>query len=295
MTKKKGMRHGHGGDSPLVPVSSTFISDLPFTKRWTAGLQQVFDEGGWCVQSAGAQQGKSVANRAFLRAHEPSKRPDGTYDVPVAATVACPQQALLLHDLAASLGVGALLRRGNIIEVIAAGLIRGRTRLIMINNGHEMDWRQWEKLLALHEVYLRRGGIAPGIVFSSIGEQVGLPSLPSMDEALDQLRKRLFYRPISGHSKSEVAAALRLFLERRVPDMLTATTVITYAPLLWQELTSEFFDTQKTKRVAAVDIDETVLRMEALFAGGECSGEQLVRQAIALYRIDRSRADEAAA
>jgi hypothetical protein len=116
-----------------------------------------------------------------------------------------------------------------------------------------------------------------------------------MDEALDQLRKRLFYRPIAGHGKSEVAAALKLFLERRVPEMLMATTVLTYAPLLWQELTSEFFDTQKTKRVAAVDIDETVLRMEALFAGGEHSGEQLVRHAVALYRIDRSRADEAAA
>src|SRR6185503_13430224 len=190
----------------------------------------------------------------------------------------------------ASLGVSALVRRGNIIEVIAAGLIRGGTRLLIVNNGHEMDWRQWEKLLALHEVYLRRGGIAPGIIFSSIGEQVGIPSLPSLDEALDQLRKRLFYRPIPGHSKLEVEKALRLFLEGRVPAMLTKTDVMTYAPLLWQELTSEFFDVKKTKRVAAVDIDESVLRMEALFAGGERSGEQLVRQAVALYRSDRSRA-----
>src|ERR1700687_3171712 len=128
MPRKK---HTHPINTALVPCTSAFIPDLAFTTRWTAGLQKAYDEGGWLVMSAGAQQGKTWPNRAFLQAHPAVKRTDGTFEVPVAATVACPQQALLLRDLAASLGVSALLRRGNAIEVIASVLIRAQTKLLL--------------------------------------------------------------------------------------------------------------------------------------------------------------------
>lgn len=275
--------------------SNFFIPNLPFTKKWMAALDKAYDEGGWHCLSAGAQQGKSTANRAFLLAHPPVKFEQGGLHVPVAITTACPRRKLLLTDLADSLGAKALVRpRVDLIEVIAVALERGRTRLIIINNAHDMDWRQWQWLFALHEVYFRRSGIAPGIVFSSIGSNVALADVPSNDEAIDQLRKRMFYTAIEGHTRKDLKTALELFLNARAPKVLAGTDILEVSALLYDELTTELFDPHRSKRVAALDIDEIVTRVGVLYAAGERSGEQLILKAIADYRLGRTPSTVAA-
>lgn len=255
-------------------------------------LQRIYDEGGSWVVCGGAQHGKSTANRAFAESHQRYKDPtSGNTIVEVATTTACPGENLFYADLAESFGVVRLMRRQNATEVLAAAILRSRTRMIIVNNGHEMDPKQWSRWLALQEVYFRRGGAAPALVLSSIGPNVGMATVSPTDEAMQQLRKRLFYSEVSGHDRDEVRRALRLFLERGDPATLR-TDVLEHYGALYEALTDPFFDPLKTRRVAAIDIDEVARRIEALAAAGERSGERLVEQAVADYR--RSRTFEAA-
>jgi hypothetical protein len=267
-----------------------YVANLPFTERWLSALKSAYDAGGWHVISGGPHHGKSVSNLLFARSHNPGKQPDGKTSIPVAITIACPQSNVLLHELADSLGLNPrMFRHVNAITAIVQAAKVAGLQLIIVNNAHELDWRQWEKLLALFEAFLK-AGLTPGIVLSSISESVGTLTLRSSDDALMQIKKRVFYVRIPGHSKSEVSRALELLLRWLEPKTLEDTDVLDFAALAWEELTSELFDPLRTRRVATVDLHEVAMRIVALYEGGERSGDQLMRLALADYRLGRSQA-----
>lgn len=232
----------------------------PFAARWEDVLQRAMNERGWWCVYAESQLGKTTCNVRF-RARHPAVKGDGSTSVPVALTCASRTEGLLLAGLADSLGGARLMRMPQRTLHVARALERAGTRLVIVQNAHFMDWRQWEQMLVLEEMY-KALHIEPAFVFSSIHPQVGLISARSADGSMDQLRRRLRFEQVRGHDRQEVRRLLQMFCKRD-DHRLIDRGALDESSLVHELLTTGLFLTPD-RTVATVDAEELVNRMSAL-------------------------------
>lgn len=242
--------------------ASTFL-DLPFSIRWRKELAHAMNVGGWHVHAAGSQNGKTTANLQFREAHAPVRVSGGT-TVPVALAWAAQGRRPLLRSLALSLGGETFARMSGRETRVPAAMAKCKTRLIIINNAHNMDWRQWQELLTLDDVCLGSYSFRPAIVFSGIYATRTLPDLPRRTELNEQIKKRVTcFKAVRGHDKNDVQAALEVLLEAFCPPLLRERAA-NHAAHVFDLLTRPEIDFSRSGYVATGDLLELTRRMAAL-------------------------------
>lgn len=248
-----------------------------FTKRWLAKLAQAEREGGWWFLDAESQNGKSTANNYYRNRQRIEKQASGTTIVPVAVSCAAEGERMLLAALADSLGGARLVRQPQRGLAIARAMVRVGTRLVIVNNGHAMDWRQWQAILTLEELY-KANGIDPAIVFSSVNRNVGLASVRTHDGTSDQLRRRLRFEHVEGNSKADVRAALELLVARDGPDAF-GEAFVDQSDLVFELLTEGILASDE-RRVITRDLLDLFRRVVAVHRKlADASDEELIREA----------------
>lgn len=253
------MKAAHDNHDNHDAASEAFVL-FGFTKRWMEKLEQAEREGGWWFLDALSQNGKTTTNKHYRDQKRTEKLASGTTIVPVGLTCAAEGERMLLAALADSLGGARLVRQPQRALAVARALARIGTQLIIVNNGHSMDWRQWQALLALEELY-KSAGIDPAIVFSSINRNVGLATVRTHDGTTDQLRRRLRFEHIEGNDKKELRSALELLASRDCPSLLD-TDFLDHRDLVFELLTEGLFSSSE-RRVITVDITELFRRIVA--------------------------------
>jgi hypothetical protein len=260
---------------------------IPFALRWRKDLEDAIRQRGWHVHAAGSHHGKSAENRHFYLDHIQQAANAGRNERPVALAWATDNR-LITRTIAESLG-GRLFASQRHIEIrVPDAIKRLNTKLIIVNNGHNMDWRQWNELLTLDDICWTLHGIHVGVVFSGVHQKLGIVNQPKQRELVEQITQRIkCFKDIPGHDRAEVKRALELIMTRDDPALLQRGFLDKYG-LVFELLTGPQFDPAKTKRVAAVHLFELVTRMAALNAQQpRANVEQLVRAAYAHYVQNR--------
>lgn len=269
---------------------------LPFSVRWNHENEAAMRDGGWHVHSAPSQYGKSTSNRAFYLQMKAQKTSDGKTSVPVAQAWATDGKRLILRSIAESLGGERFAALPNRELRVPAGIKQLGTRLIIVNNGHNMEWRQWQELLTLDDVCWAHHGVRPAIVLSGVHRELGLVNLPRIPELVEQIRKRIVcYKEVPGHDRREAKEAMRLLLERECPELL-GRGAQDHVRLLYELLTDSVFDRWHTRTVGSADLVEVARRMAALHrAHRDRSAEAVIRSAVERYRKSQTAPDETSA
>ncbi len=280
------------GEIVSVPAPRSAFLPLPFAVRWNHQNKVAMREGNWHVHSAPSQYGKSTANRAFYLDQRARKASDGLTIVPVAQCWAT-QSKLILRTLAESLGGERFAAQPNREQLVPRAIKSLETRLIIVNNGHNMDWRQWQELLDLDDICWAQHGVRPAVVFSGVHRELGLLKLPKSQELVAQIRKRICcYIEIPGHDRAEVRVALHLLLERDCPELLERD-ILTLSPLVHKILIEPVFDRWGTKTAATVDLVELCRRLAAVYrADPKSSIELILERAATAYRKAQTQPDE---
>lgn len=266
-----------------------------FTRRWLDKLAQAEREGGWWNLDALSQNGKTTANKHYRDQKRTEKLETGTTIVPVALTCAAEGERVLVAALADSIGGARLVRQPQRSLAVARALAKVGTRLIVVNNGHAMEWRQWQTLLALEELY-KSFGVDPAIVLSSINRNVGLASARTHDGTTDQLRRRIRFEHVPGNDKKDVRAGLELLARRDHPGLLK-TDLLEQADLVFELLTDGLFASSES-RVVTVDLIELFRRVVAAHRRSPGGGtEEPIRMAhahLVQSRTQKAKGERAA-
>lgn len=265
-------------------MSSPYLP-LPFSVAWRKELETAMRQGGWHVHAADSQHGKSTANRQFFLDMTPRS---GLRAAPVALAWATDNR-LITRSIAESIG-GRLFAQQRHIELRVPDLMkRLGTKLVIVNNGHNMDWRQWNELLTLDDICWTQHGIQVGVVLSGVHKELGLTNLPKDPSLIQQITARVTcYKHIPGHDRGDVRVALKVLLERDCPKLLERD-VLAQSGLVYELLTRPEIDPARTKRVSARDLAELVRRMAAVQQSNPRSScESIVQQAFRHYLLNRT-------
>jgi hypothetical protein len=260
---------------------------IPFALRWRKELDDAIRQRGWHVHAAGSHQGKSAENRHCYLEHIQAAADAGRNERPVAMAWATDNK-LIVRSIAESLG-GRLFAQQRHIELrVPDAIKRLNTKLIIVNNGHNMDWRQWNELLTLDDICWTLHGIHVGVVLSGVHQKLGIVNQPKQRELVEQITQRIkCFKQIPGHDRAEVKRALELIMTRDDPALLQRGA-LDQAGLAFELLTGHALDPARTKRVAAVHLFELVARMSALNTQRpRTSVEEIVRSAFAHYMQHR--------
>jgi hypothetical protein len=237
---------------------------LPFTERWEKQLGVALRERGWHVHAAGSQHGKTTANRDYFLSQRAERRATGQSTCPVGLAWATDNKRMILRSLAESIGGQRFAALPHPELKVPAMLKQLGTRLIIVNNAHNLEWRQWQELLTLDDVCWGEHGMRVAIVLSGIHNQLGLANLPKQVELVEQITNRITcYREIKGHDRAEVKTALQLLLERDAPELLHQGA-LAHSALVFDLLTRPEIDLAGRKTVAALHLVELSRRMAAV-------------------------------
>lgn len=272
--------------NPTAVTTGAYVP-IPFALRWRKELDDAMRQRGWHVHAAGSHHGKSAENRHFYLQHMQEAANAGRNERPVAMAWATDNK-LIARSIAESLG-GRLFAQQRHIELrVPDAIKRLNTKLIIVNNGHNMDWRQWNELLTLDDISWTLHGIHVGVVLSGVHQKLGIVNQPKQRELVEQITQRIkCFKQIPGHDRGEVKRALELIMARDDPALLQRGA-LDQAGLVFQLLTGPALDPGGTKRVAAVHLFEIVTRMSALSAQQpRTSIEHIVRGAFAHYTQNR--------
>lgn len=235
--------------------------DLPFSMRWNEENRRALEGGSWHVHSAPSQYGKTTANRAFLMAQNAQRTEEGESTMPVVQTWATDRKNIL-RGIAECIGGERMANMPNRELLVPRIMSRIRARLVIVNNGHNMDWKQWQELLTLDEICWGEYGFHPAVVLSNVQQQVGVANAPKSVELTEQIHKRITcYLEVHGHDRDEVETALRLLLQRDCPELVKEATRL--AGSVFKILTEPVFDRWSRRTVGAGDLVELVRRMAA--------------------------------
>jgi len=271
---------------PAATTTGTYLP-IPFAVRWRKELDDAIRQRGWHVHAAGSHHGKSAENRHCYLDHIQAAANAGRNERPVALAWATDNK-LITRSIAESLG-GRLFAAQRHIELrVPDAIKRLKTQLIIVNNGHNMDWRQWNELLTLDDICFTMHGIHVGVVLSGVHHELGIVNQPKQRELVEQITQRIkCYKRIPGHDRGEVKVALELIMTRDDPGLLRRGA-LNHAGLVYELLTSPALDPTRTKRVAAVHLFEIVSRMSAISGKQPRSSmEQVVRAAYEHYMQNR--------
>lgn len=246
------------------PIGLSQFDDLPFTKRWEKQLTRILNDGGWHFLGARAQQGKTVTNRRFVAAHPASRSSTKGTRMPVAQAWAAQGRKPILRSLAESLGGPGLAAMSGRETLMPRVVAQSGVDLIIVNNAHYLDYRQWQELLNFDDVCVGRHGMHPAIAFSGVFTSQTLPGLPDDLAEAEQIQKRvLSFRLIRGHDEKETREALEILLKRHAPSLFTARAHA-HAGRVFEMLTEPQIDIAHTGYVGAGDLVELVRYMAAV-------------------------------
>jgi hypothetical protein len=249
---------------PRPPTPINFFDDLPFSRRWRKELNRIMNNGGWHFLGARAQQGKTVGSRQFVAAHPAIRSSTAGTRQPVAQAWAAHGRKPILRSLAESLGGPGLAAMPGRETLLPRVVARSGTDLIIVNNAHYLDYRQWQELLNFDDVCLGRHGARPAIAFSGVFTAKNVPGLPNDAAEAQQIIKRvLSFKLIRGHDRSEVREALEILLKRHSP-ILHSERAFAHAGRVFDLLTTPQIDTAVTGYVGAGDLVELVRHMSAV-------------------------------
>lgn len=247
-----------------VAAATQPVLPLPFTERWERQLAVATKEGGWHVHAAGSQHGKTTANRDFYLGQRAERRANGESSCPVGLAWAADNKRMVLRSLAESIGGQRFATLPHPELKVPAMIKKLGTRLVVVNNAHNLEWRQWQELLTLDDVAWGEHGVRLAIVLSGVHKELGLVNLPRQVELVEQITNRITcYREIKGHDRSEVKAALRLLLERDAPQLIKRG-VLDHSGLVFDLLVRPEIDLAGRKTVATLHLVELSRRMAAL-------------------------------
>jgi hypothetical protein len=258
--------------------------ELPFSQRWNAENEHALKGGGWHVHTAPSQYGKTTANRGFVLAQRAHKSSDGQSSMPVVQTWATDRKNIL-RGIAECIGGERMANQPNRELLIPRIMARLRTREVIVNNGHNMDWKQWRELLDLDEICWGEHGFRPAVVLSGVQQHVGVANPPKGVELVEQIHKRITcYLEVPGHDRDETKVALQVLCARDCPEL--AKEVVKHAGTVFKILTEPVFDRWARGTVGAGDLVELVRRVGAARqARPQASIRELINLAAADYRI----------
>jgi hypothetical protein len=268
-------------------VTNTVLR-LPFTVRWQNQLDAALREGGWHVHSAGSQHGKTTGSMDYRNQHRVRNAATGSAATPAGLAWAADSKPMILRSLATDLGGQHFARLPHLELKLPPLMQKLGTRLVIVNNGHNLEWRQWQELLTLDDICAGEYGIRLTVVLSGVHKQLGLIKVPQQAELIEQITNRIrCYREIEGHGPAEVREALQLIVEDQAPQRLPQLLkkgLLTQSNLVFQFLTRPEIDLAGRKTVASVHLIELSRRILALHKSDPgASAEQLVRAAFANY------------
>ena len=270
-----------------IPLSE--FDELPFSKRWTKHLVRIMNDGGWHFLGARSQQGKTVTNRQFVAAHPAVRSSTSGTRMPVIQAWAAQGRKPILRSIAESLGgpgLGAMSGRETLIPRVVT---QAHVRLIIVNNAHYLDYRQWQELLNFDDVCVGRHGRRPAIAFSGVFTTTTLPGLPSDAAEAEQILKRVMsFKLVRGHDLAETRLALDPLLKRHAP-VLHKERAYTHAGLVFELLTQPQIDIANTGYVGTGDLVELVRYMAAVRkANAAASVKDVIGEAFARYAKHRN-------
>jgi hypothetical protein len=238
--------------------------DLPFSLRWRKELRRVMKNGGWHFLAAGSHPGKTCANAQFECDHPAVRSSTLGTTIPVAQCWAARERKPILRSLAESLGGPGFASLPGRETKVAAMLFKAQTRLIIVNNAQNLDWRQWQELINLDDVCEGRHHWRPAIAFSGVFDAKKLPGLSDSPAENEQIHKRVqSFKVIRGHDRDEVKGALELLFEKIAPALLRERAQ-NHAGHVFELLTREEVDRRRTGYVATIDLLSLVERMNEL-------------------------------
>ncbi|MDP9226390.1 MAG: hypothetical protein M3P18_21630 [Actinomycetota bacterium] len=276
--------------SEVRTADSGYVA-LPFTARWTKELDRAMRQGaGWYVLSAGSQHGKTTANRRFWLDH-PSERTNTSTSVPVAVAWTSSKQKLVLRSLAESLGGKRFAQMSGREMRVADAIHRFGTKLVIVNNSHMLEWKQFEELLSLDDVCSGNYGRRPAIVLSGVYDsELRIGNLPKRWELTEQILKRIArLKTIPGHDREEVRSAISLLLRRDCPTLL-AEGAAKHHGLVFELLTGPEVNLSGGGLVAGGDLVELVRCIVAFRGrapGPDTDIADLIRKAFAYFVRER--------
>lgn len=220
--------------------------------------------GGWHFLAAGSHQGKTCANAQFERECPAVRSSTQGTTLSVAQCWAARDRKPILRSLAESLGGPSFAALPGRETKVAAMLFKAHTRLIIVNNAQNLDWRQWQELINLDDVCEGRHHWRPAIAFSGVFDEKKIPGLSDSPAENEQIHKRVqSFKFVRGHDRDEVRTALELLFTHLSPALLRERAQ-NHAGYVFELLTREEVDRRRTGFVATIDLVALVERMAVL-------------------------------
>lgn len=224
----------------------------------------------------------------YRNQHRVRNAATGSTSTPAGLAWAADNKPMILRSLATDLGGQHFARLPHLELKLPPLMQKLGTRLVIVNNGHNLEWRQWQELLTLDDICAGEYGIRLTVVLSGVHKQLGLVKVPQQAELIEQITNRIrCYREIEGHGPAEVRDAMQLIVEAQAPELLAQLIkkgLLTQSNLVFEFLTRPEIDLAGRKTVASVHLIELSRRIVALYKSDPgASAEQLVRAAYANY------------